>query len=95
MQYDHIVIRYGELSLKGRNRKLFTSQLMKNVQVALRAFPNIHIQTKRDRMYIVLNGEDQEAIIERCSNIFGIQNMSLAIKVASEEKAIKEEALAF
>ncbi|PWU70222.1 tRNA uracil 4-sulfurtransferase ThiI [Gracilibacillus dipsosauri] len=94
MQYDHIVIRYGELSLKGRNRKLFTSQLMKNVRVALRAFPNIHIQTKRDRMYIVLNGEDQEAIIERCSKIFGIQNMSLAIKVASEEKAIKEEALA-
>ncbi|MGN8645808.1 tRNA uracil 4-sulfurtransferase ThiI [Gracilibacillus sp. HCP3S3_G5_1] len=93
MQYDHIVIRYGELTLKGRNRKLFTTQLAKNVRQALRNFPAIKVDKKRDRMYIVLNGEDPEPIMERCRKIFGIQNMSVALKVENEETAIKEGAL--
>ncbi len=93
MQYDHIVIRYGELTLKGRNRKLFTTQLAENVRKALKAFPAIKVDKKRDRMYIVLNGENPEPIMERCSKIFGIQNMSLAVKVANDEKEIKEQAL--
>ncbi|MGP4041575.1 tRNA uracil 4-sulfurtransferase ThiI [Gracilibacillus sp. D59] len=93
MQYDHIVIRYGELTLKGRNRKLFTTQLAKNVRQALRKFPAIKVDKKRDRMYIVLNGEDPDAIMERCRKIFGIQNMSVAMKVENDETAIKEQAL--
>ncbi|MFC4403656.1 tRNA uracil 4-sulfurtransferase ThiI [Gracilibacillus xinjiangensis] len=93
MQYDHIVIRYGELSLKGRNRKLFTTQLQNNVITAIRDYPNTRVQKKRDRMYIVLNGEDPNPIIERCRHIFGIQSLSLAVKVENEEQAIKESAL--
>ncbi|UOQ47139.1 tRNA 4-thiouridine(8) synthase ThiI [Gracilibacillus caseinilyticus] len=93
MQYDHIIIRYGELGLKGRNRKIFTTQLAKNVRKALRHFPAIKVDKLRDRMYIVLNGEDPEPIMEICRKIFGIQNMSLAVKVANEPERIKEEAL--
>ncbi|GAE92953.1 tRNA S(4)U 4-thiouridine synthase [Gracilibacillus boraciitolerans JCM 21714] len=93
MQYEHILIRYGELTLKGRNRKLFTTQLAENVRQALIKFPAVKVQKNHDRMYIVLNGENPEPILERCSTIFGIQSMSLAIKVANEEEAIKEQAL--
>ncbi|QGH35326.1 tRNA 4-thiouridine(8) synthase ThiI [Gracilibacillus salitolerans] len=93
MEYDHIVIRYGELTLKGRNRKLFTTQLANNVRQALRNFPAIKVDKKRDRMYIVLNGEDPDAIMEKCRKIFGIQNMSVALKVENDETAIKEQAL--
>jgi len=28
--YDHIVVRYGELSTKGKNRKEFTKKLTEN-----------------------------------------------------------------
>lgn len=93
MQYDHIVIRYGELSLKGRNRKIFTHQLETNVKKALRGYPNVQIKTQRDRMYVKLNGENGEAVLERCTTIFGIQNMSLAIKVKNDLEEIKEQAL--
>ncbi|UOQ86297.1 tRNA uracil 4-sulfurtransferase ThiI [Gracilibacillus salinarum] len=93
MQYDHIVIRYGELGLKGRNRKIFTTQLAKNVRKVLRHFPAIKVDKLRDRMYIVLNGENPEPIMEICQKIFGIQNMSLAVKVANDPERIKEEAL--
>lgn len=93
MQYDHIVIRYGELSLKGRNRKIFTHQLETNVKKALRGYPNVQIKTQRDRMYVKLNGENGEAVLERCTTIFGIQNMSLAIKVKNDLEEIKKQAL--
>ena len=31
-KYDHILIRYGELSLKGKNRNTFIKQLHENIK---------------------------------------------------------------
>ena len=36
--YDHILIRYGELSTKGKNRKDFIKKLFNNVKNALSGF---------------------------------------------------------
>lgn len=93
MQYDHILIRYGELSLKGKNRKIFYNRLHENVRHHLKAYPEIKIKTTRDRMSIYLNGIDPTPLIPILQRIFGIQSMSLAIKVETEETAIKEAAL--
>ena len=35
IQYDHIIVRYGELSTKGKNRKEFTRQLTQNIRKRL------------------------------------------------------------
>lgn len=93
MQYDHIIIRYGEIALKGKNRKLFIGKLHDHVRVKTKGFPNIKIKRTRDRMYIHLNGEDHEAIMEKLKDVFGIQSMSVAIKVENDEETIKEAAL--
>lgn len=94
MNYDHILIRYGELGLKGKNQKQFIIRLQQNVQEALQQFPNVKITRTHGRMYIVLNGEDPEPIIEACQKVFGIYSLSLAIKTDNNEEAIKEAALA-
>ena len=94
MQYDHILIRYGELGLKGKNIKQFILQLQKNIQEALKEFPATRVTRSQGRMFIVLNGQDPEPIIEKCKTIFGIYSLSLAIKVKNEVEAIKEGALA-
>ena len=94
MKYDHILIRYGELGLKGKNQKQFIIRLQQNVQEALKPFPNVKITRTHGRMYVVLNGEDPEPIIEACQKVFGIYSLSLAIKTDNNEKAIKEAALA-
>ena len=36
--YDHIVVRYGELSTKGKNKKDFTKQLTQNIKKRLQDF---------------------------------------------------------
>ena len=42
--YDHILIRYGELSTKGKNRKDFIRRLYTNVKHALNMFEAIEIR---------------------------------------------------
>ena len=54
-QYDHILIRYGELSLKGKNRNSFIKQLLSNVKKALKGFDGLEYEKSHDRMHIYLN----------------------------------------
>ena len=39
--YDHFLIRYGELSLKGKNRKTFIKRLLDNTKNALAGFEKL------------------------------------------------------
>ncbi|WP_318507999.1 tRNA uracil 4-sulfurtransferase ThiI [Bacillus sp. T3] len=93
MNYDRIIIRYGEISTKGRNRKLFIDKLRKSIKSLLRNTPKAKIDASRDRMYILLNGEKGEEIIEGLKGIFGIQSFSPAIKVEKDIEQMKAAAL--
>ncbi|MED1203184.1 tRNA uracil 4-sulfurtransferase ThiI [Heyndrickxia acidicola] len=93
MKYDRILIRYGELSTKGKNRSHFISTLKRNIRNTLNEFENISIQGGHDRMYILLNGENSEPIIERLSKVFGIQSFSLAVRTNREIGEIQEVGL--
>jgi tRNA uracil 4-sulfurtransferase len=93
MNYDRILIRYGEISTKGRNRNKFVEKLKKSIISALISFPKIKIESGRDRMYVLLNGEDSEDILMILKNIFGIQSFSPAIKVEKDIEKIKSVSL--
>ena len=81
MQYTEIMIRYGELSTKGKNRKDFINRLASNVQKVLHDFPDLKIQTHHDRMHILLNGTPFEPVNDRLKVVFGIQTYSPVFKV--------------
>lgn len=89
MNYTEIMVRYGELSTKGKNRRSFIRQLADNVKSALAAYPNLKIDAQRDRMHILLNGEDSQPVIERLQKVFGIQNFSPSLRVEKNIAAIK------
>jgi len=93
MKYDHILIRYGELALKGRNQRTFINQLQNNIRHQLMDFPEVQVKKTQGRMFILLNGEEPEPIIEKCRRIFGIHSLSLAVKVDNELELINETAL--
>jgi thiamine biosynthesis protein ThiI len=93
MNYDHILIRYGEISTKGKNRKRFVDQLKENIKLVLHEFPALGYSSNRDRMYIRLHGENHEPILEKLKNVFGIHSFSLALKTKNELEAIKNGAL--
>lgn len=93
MNYDRILIRYGELSTKGRNRKLFIDKLRRNIKRVLRNYENVKIEANRERMFVLLNGENGDEIIDRLKNVFGIQSFSPAVKTEKDLEKMKEAAL--
>ena len=94
MEYTEIMIRYGELSTKGKNRKDFIGRLAGNVTKVLRDFPQVEIYPKHDRMHIVLNGAPFEQVDQHLKKVFGIQTYSPTIKTEKTLKDIEETALA-
>lgn len=93
MQYTEIMVRYGELSTKGKNRRLFINQLINNVRKALAAYPDVRIHGDRDRMHLLLNGADSHEVMELLKPIFGIQNFSPSIKVEKDLETIYKTAV--
>ncbi|MBE9388910.1 tRNA uracil 4-sulfurtransferase ThiI [Vagococcus salmoninarum] len=93
MNYTEIMVRYGELSTKGKNKKRFISMLAANVKNALTSYPLVKVHANRDRMHLLLNGENSQEVMACLSPIFGIQNYSPAIKVEKEMAVIYETAI--
>lgn len=92
LEYSEIMIRYGELSTKGKNIKLFIQQLAKNIRSALQAHPKVKIHGQRDRMHLILNGEPSLIVIEKLKPIFGIQTFSPVVKVEKQLEKIYQAA---
>ncbi|TYS66016.1 tRNA 4-thiouridine(8) synthase ThiI [Bacillus infantis] len=94
MNYDRILIRYGEISTKGRNRGKFVEKLKRSIKKVLHSYPAVRIEGQRDRMFIQLNNENGDEIIEKLKGVFGIQSFSPAVKTEKDIEKIKEAALA-
>lgn len=91
--YDHILVRFGELSTKGKNKKDFIKRLLTNVKNALRDYDRLTFERTHDRMYIMLNGEDHEAVAKHLKQVFGISSFSFALKVDTDIDAITQTCL--
>ena len=65
-------------------------QLAENVKRTLADFPKVKVHAERDRMHLLLNGEDSQAIILKLQKVFGIQNFSPSIRVEKDVEVLKE-----
>lgn len=81
MQYSEIMIRYGELSTKKKNRMRFINKLKNNMEHVLSIYPDVSVKTGRDRGHVYLNGTDYHEVAESLKEIFGIQAFSPSFKV--------------
>ncbi len=91
--YDHIMIRFGELSTKGKNKKDFIRTLADNVKNALKDWPELSFETRYDHIYVGLNGLDYQPVIERLQDVSGIHALSLVYRCDKDVEAMKESAL--
>lgn len=93
MNYDVILIRYGELALKGKNRDMFEETLMRSVKSVLRSFYKVKVRRNYGRMYVELHGEDAYEVMDRLKRVFGISSISPTIHVDPDIENIKERSL--
>lgn len=96
MKWNELLIRYGELSLKGRNRNTFIRKLKKNIEMALNDLESIQLEAERDRMFLYADEpSDMKKAIERLPSVFGIQSFSPVAKCEPTMEAIYQTALEF
>ena len=77
-----ILIKYGELTTKGDNRKMFVNILHKNIEAKLRGL-DVFIYRDLSRMYIEFNDKDLDLILSKINKIFGIYAYTIAYKIDS------------
>lgn len=74
---DVLLIKYGELALKGENRSFFENTLVKNIKYALRDFDGVKVEKTHGRIYVECEKDVEEAI-ERLKKVFGIVGITRA-----------------
>ena len=88
LTYSEIMIRYGELSTKGKNRMRFINKLRNNISDVLSIYPAVKVTADRDRAHAYLNGTDYEQVAESLKQVFGIQNFSPVYKIEKSVPAL-------
>lgn len=92
MNTDMIIIFFGELSTKGKNIMNFIRLLGNNIKYALRDFPKLTYEIRKDHIIILLNGEDYSEVKKPLKKVSGIGSFALAKNVDKNMDAISEEA---
>ncbi|MDY8021822.1 tRNA uracil 4-sulfurtransferase ThiI [Paenibacillus polymyxa] len=94
MHYDMLLLRFGEFTLKGKNRTRFEKAVLNHVKLLLKPFPGASLRKEFGRIYVVLGGEPYEQIIQVLQKVFGITTISPVKMAPVELGAIIETAVA-
>jgi thiamine biosynthesis protein ThiI len=85
-----ILIRFGEIFLKGNNRYVFENLLIRNIKEALEGI-GCEVERSRARFWIKNFSDAEEVrVIERLIKVFGIHSISSALMVKTDIGAIFE-----
>ena len=88
------IVHYGELGLKGRNRKHFEQRLVANIKAAINDLGNNTVRRFHSHILVKLPGSSPFNEIEtRLSKIFGIAYFAPVILVEQDLEAITRVAL--
>lgn len=88
-----ILIRYGEIFLKGNNRGYFESALAKNIRTALENFTFKFVRAQNRLLLEDYDEAYETDIIDKLTKIFGIHSVSVAVKVKSTEEELEKAAV--
>lgn len=87
-----ILIKYGELTTKKDNRKLFINTLYNNIYEKLKNY-DVKITKEYSKMLIEFNSYDKDIIIDVLHHTFGIHAFNIMYKTSTDVSSVKEEVL--
>jgi thiamine biosynthesis protein ThiI len=90
---DIVMVRFGELSTKGKNISDFIRKLGDNIRYALKDFANLKIKVEHDHIYIELHGEDFSKVSARLKLVPGLLSFSLVEALPKDIEKVKERGL--
>ncbi len=93
MDYNIILVRYGEIALKGKNRYIFEDRLIQNIRNQIAEYPEIRINKTYGRIYLELNGVNWEKVATKLRKVFGVVSLSPVIRASLDIDLVKDIAL--
>lgn len=81
---DMLLLRFGEFTLKGKNRTRFEKTVLRHVKSIVAPYPQVKLMKEFGRIYVELNGEPAQELLSALKNVFGIASIS-PVKVAKSE----------
>lgn len=87
-----VLVKYGEIILKGGNRPVFERVLMKNIRNALKNIAEINMSIAQATIYIEAEQDKLDAVCESLLKVFGIVSVTRAGVCEKDVEAIKEAA---
>lgn len=99
--YNSIIVKYGEIGIKGKNRYIFENKLIKNIKNMLKPIDKFNVYKEYGRVYVDLGDYEYDEVCEEVKKVFGVVGVCPAVKVLrnNEEdveaayKKLKETAL--
>lgn len=88
-----IVLRLGEIFLKGRNRSKFVRALTARARQLVASLPDVTVEERYLRILVHHPAEQQARVLDRLGYLFGMQSMSPVTVVAREVDAIGDAAI--
>lgn len=95
MKSKVVLLRYGEIFLKGRNKSYFEKLLIDNIKAKLSGIDCEFVRTQ-NRYYIENYDESlTDEIVRRMKQVFGLHSLSVATKVKTDYDLLNEAALEY
>ncbi|MFS8514561.1 MAG: tRNA 4-thiouridine(8) synthase ThiI, partial [Planifilum fulgidum] len=88
-----ILVRYGELALKGKNRSDFEDRLVRNIRQKLASIPDVKVVKSFGRIFVETDRSHSASVLRGLGDVFGVVGFSPAERVESDLEAIKEAAV--
>ena len=88
MVYNILIVKYGEIGVKGKNRYIFENRLIRNIRNMLKPIGRFNVYKEYGRIYVDLEDYDYEEVIEEVRKVFGIVGDTLkeiALKMLEEK----------
>ena len=98
MEYRSFLIKYGEIGVKGKNRRVFEDALMKQIRVVLRRIDgDFYVSGELGRIYVEASGSfDAEEAIAAMSKVFGIVAISPMVRIEDRDfENLQKEAVSY
>lgn len=89
--YQYLMVKYGELGLKGKNKSQFINRLVKNIKHTVDPCRPREIISTWGRILVPVDHDITE-IIDRLQRVFGIYSICPVVKVPKEMDQIKAAA---
>jgi len=89
-----LIVRYGEIALKGLNKSYFENKLIEHVQKNLSDLGQFHIKRSNGLIFIDINNYPVQSVIDRVIKVFGIASVSPAYELEADMETICKAAAA-